>query len=401
MAKNTHLEHIEDDIVNSGKSGGLNAVKFLRELGDMLSQPRGASKLTITTKWDGAPAVICGKDPSNGMFFVGTKSVFNKTNPKIAYTEQLIDYHYPNPGLNSVLKTCFKYLPALGITGILQGDLLFTDNKTIKSINNESVISFQPNTIVYTVPVDSIIGKEINSAKMGIVFHTSYSGTSFSSLSASFGVDISVLKKSIDVYTTTATFNDMDGVARFTDEEKEKYKSLVNKAEGSLKQASGFLNEIKEFGEGRFIMSPMFKAYMNTYFRDVNKVFTNVKEISNGFVQYYSMQLDKEIASKKTKSTQDKYIKIKTDGLTFLKTNERPLYFTIASYMNIIEAKLYVIRRLEMVKTLGTFLRTDNGYKVTAPEGFVAIQSGNALKLVDRLEFSRANFTAAKNWDQG
>tara|TARA_B100000902_G_scaffold135223_1_gene133551 strand:+ start:236 stop:1441 length:1206 start_codon:yes stop_codon:yes gene_type:complete len=401
MAKNTHLEHIEDDIVNSGKSGGLNAVKFLRELGDMLSQPRGASKLTITTKWDGAPAVICGKDPNNGMFFVGTKSVFNKTNPKIAYTEQLIDYHYPNPGLNSVLKTCFKYLPALGITGILQGDLLFTDNKTIKSINNESVISFQPNTIVYTVPVDSIIGKEINSAKMGIVFHTSYSGTSFSSLSASFGVDISVLKKSIDVYTTTATFNDMDGVARFTDEEKEKYKSLVNKAEGSLKQASGFLNEIKEFGEGRFVMSPMFKAYMNTYFRDVNKVFTNVKEIANGFVQYYSMQLDKEIASKKTKSTQDKYIKIKTDGLTFLKTNERPLYFTIASYMNIIEAKLYVIRRLEMVKTLGTFLRTDNGYKVTAPEGFVAIQSGNALKLVDRLEFSRANFTAAKNWDQG
>ena len=161
------------------------------------------------------------------------------------------------------------------------------------------------------------------------------------------------------------------------------------------------INEIKEFGEGRFVMSPMFKAYMNTYFRDVNKVFTNVKEIANGFVQYYSMQLDKEIASKKTKSTQDKYIKIKTDGLTFLKTNERPLYFTIASYMNIIEAKLYVIRRLERVKTLGTFLRTDNGDKVTAPEGFVAIQSGNALKLVDRLEFSRANFTAAKNWDQG
>ena len=161
------------------------------------------------------------------------------------------------------------------------------------------------------------------------------------------------------------------------------------------------MNEVKEFGEGRFMMGAMFKTYMNTYFRDVNKVFTNVKEITNGFVQYYSMQLDKEIASKKTKSTQDKYIKIKTDGLTFLKTNSRPLYFTIASYMNIIEAKLYVIRRLEMVKTLGTFLRTDNGYKVTAPEGFVAIQSGNALKLVDRLEFSRANFTAAKNWDQG
>ena len=401
MAKNTHLEHIEDDIVNSGKSGGINAVKFLHQLGDMLSQPRGSSPLKITTKWDGAPAIVCGIEPSSGIFFVGTKSVFNKTEPKLGYNDQSIDYHYKNPAVNKLLKLCLKYLSELGITGILQGDLLFTDDKSNKVIGGESVISFQPNTIVYTVPVNSTIGKQINNAKMGIVFHTSYSGTSIGSLTASFGVNITNLKKSTDVYYTTATFNDVDGVARFTDEEKVKYNALVNKAEGSLKQSGGFLNEIKEFGEGRFMMGAMFKAYMNTYFRDVNKVFTNVKEIADGFVQYYSMQLDKEVASKKTKSTQDKYIKIKTDGLTFLKTNVRPLYFTIASYMNIIEAKLYVIRRLEMVKTLGTFLRTDNGYKVTAPEGFVAIQSGNALKLVDRLEFSRANFTAAKDWEKG
>ena len=401
MAKNTHLEHIEDDIVNSGKSGGINAVKFLHQLGDMLSQPRGSSPLKITTKWDGAPAIVCGIEPSSGIFFVGTKSVFNKTEPKLGYNDQSIDYHYQNSAVNKLLKLCLKYLSELGITGILQGDLLFTDDKSNQVIGGESVISFQPNTIVYTVPVNSTIGKQINNAKMGIVFHTSYSGTSIQSLTASFGVNITNLKKSNDVYYTTATFNDVDGVARFTDEEKVKYNALVNKAEGSLKQSGGFLNEIKEFGEGRFMMGAMFKAYMNTYYRDVNKVFTNVKEIANGFVQYYSMQLDKEIASKKTKSTQDKYIKIKTDGLTFLKTNERPLYFTIASYMNIIEAKLYVIRRLEMVKTLGTFLRTDNGYKVTAPEGFVAIQSGNALKLVDRLEFSRANFTAAKDWEKG
>ena len=401
MAKNTHLEHIEDDIVNSGKSGGINAVKFLHQLGDMLSQPRGSSPLKITTKWDGAPAIVCGIEPSSGIFFVGTKSVFNKTEPKLGYNDQSIDYHYKNPAVNKLLKLCLKYLSELGITGILQGDLLFTDDKSNKVIGGESVISFQPNTIVYTVPVNSTIGKQINNAKMGIVFHTSYSGTSIGSLTASFGVNTTNLKKSTDVYYTTATFNDVDGVARFTDEEKVKYNALVNKAEGSLKQSGGFLNEIKEFGEGRFMMGAMFKAYMNTYFRDVNKVFTNVKEIADGFVQYYAMQLDKEVVSKKTKSTQDKYIKIKSDGLTFLKTNARPLYFTIASYMNIIEAKLYVIRRLERVKTLGTFLRTDNGYKVTAPEGFVAIQSGNALKLVDRLEFSRANFTAAKNWDQG
>ena len=47
------------------------------------------------------------------------------------------------------------------------------------------------------------------------------------------------------------------------------------------------------------------------------------------------------------------------------------------------------------------FLRTKNGYRVTNPEGYVAIKKGNAVKLVDRLEFSRANFTAAKDWVKG
>jgi hypothetical protein len=139
---------------------------------------------------------------------------------------------------------------------------------------------------------------------------------------------------------------------------------------------------------------------MNRFIRS-GLTITNSKSTSNGFINYYVEQLDKEIVSKKTKSTQDKYIKMKSDGLKFLKTNLQSLYFTVASYMNLIEAKTFVIRKLELVKTLGTFLRTDNGYEVTAPEGFVAIKSGNALKLVDRLEFSRANFTAAKDWEQG
>ena len=83
MAKNTHLEHLEDDILNDGTKGGKNAITFLRELGDMLSEK--PSSMMITTKWDGAPAIICGIDPETEQFFVGTKSVFNK-NPKVNYT---------------------------------------------------------------------------------------------------------------------------------------------------------------------------------------------------------------------------------------------------------------------------------------------------------------------------
>ena len=139
---------------------------------------------------------------------------------------------------------------------------------------------------------------------------------------------------------------------------------------------------------------------MNRFIRSGMSI-SNARSTSNGFIDFYEEQLDKEIESKKTKSSQDKYIKMKSDGLKFLRTNLQSLYFTVASYMNLIEAKTFVIRKLELVKTLGTFLRTDNGYEVTAPEGFVAIKSGNALKLVDRLEFSRANFTAAKDWENG
>ena len=72
---------------------------------------------------------------------------------------------------------------------------------------------------------------------------------------------------------------------------------------------------------------------------------------------------------------------------------------TVASYKKLTPAKLLINRKLEKVKGIGTFLKDGNGYKVTAPEGFVAIKSGSALKLVDRLEFSVANFTTDKNWD--
>ena len=398
MAKNTHLEHLEDDIVNSGKVGGFNAIKFLRELGKMLSEP--TSSIRVTTKWDGAPAIVCGRTPDNGAFFVGTKSVFAKTHPKLMFNDYMIDSVYSG-NLATILKECLKYFSQIGITGVIQGDLLYTNQtKTIKSINNQQCVTFTPNTITYAVPVDSMVGQQIINSKIGIVFHTSYTGKNMRSMNATFGVDTKNLNGTKDVYVSSATFEDASGAANLDTTELSKYNSLVNKAEGSLKQASTFLNEIKEFGQSKFMMNVMFKSFMNRFIR-AGVPIRDAQSTSDLFVGFYSNQLDREIASKKTKSAKDKYIKMKSDGLQFLKTNSRSLYFTVASYINLIEAKTFIIKKLERVKTLGTFLRTDNGYEVTAPEGFVAIKSGNALKLVDRLEFSRANFTAAKDWENG
>ena len=171
MAKNTHLEHLEDDIVNSGKVGGFNAIKFLRELGKMLSEP--TSSIRVTTKWDGAPAIVCGRTPDNGAFFVGTKSVFAKTHPKLMFNDYMIDSVYSG-NLATILKECLKYFSQIGITGVIQGDLLYINQtKTIKSINNQQCVTFTPNTITYAVPVDSMVGQQIINSKIGIVFHTS------------------------------------------------------------------------------------------------------------------------------------------------------------------------------------------------------------------------------------
>lgn len=397
MAKNTHLEHLEDDILNQGTSGGLNAINFLRELGDMLTQPE--SSVRVTTKWDGAPAIICGKDPVSQRFFVGTKSVFAKTAPKVIYSEADADSMYEGQ-LAQKLKDAYKYLSQLPIQGVLQGDLLFTNDKDTRTIDGQQSITFQPNTIVYAVNANSDIGRKVSRAKLGIVFHTTYSGPTLADMNASFGANVSTLQGNPDVMVFSSDFKDITGAAKMTSVEKQQYDLLVNRAEGSLKQSSAFLNLLTQYGESKFMMNVLFKQFFNSFIRE-GRAIRNVKNVVQDFKVYYSNLLNKEIASKKTKSAQDKYLQMRTDGLKFIQANERSIYFTVASYMNLIEAKNFIIRRLERVQTLGTFLRTENGYKVTAPEGFVAIRSGNALKLVDRLEFSRANFTADKNWDKG
>ena len=394
--KNTHLEHLEDNILNDGSQGGKEAVAFLRSLGKMLDQ--GAADARVTVKWDGAPAVICGVNPENGRFFVGTKSVFNKVSPKISYSENDVDDLYPPGQLAEKLKSSYKYLSQLSIPNVIQGDLLFTDDKYEATIGGETCIAFQPNTIVYAVPKDSDIGQKIEEAKLGIVFHTSYSGKTLDAMSASFG-GITVQGNN-DVFVTSSDFRNASGEANMTQAEKTTYMNLVNKTEGSLKQASRFLDMMKTNNMNKFTLNIMFKTFFNSYIRQ-GKTLIGARNTARDFAQYFSNALDKEIATKKMKTTKDKYLELKNKGLKFISDNQQAIYMTVASYMNLQAAKNFMIRKLQKVNTFGTFLKTPDGYRVTAPEGFVAIRSGRALKLVDRLEFSRANFTADKNWDKG
>ena len=397
MAKNTHLEHLEDDILNLGSAGGRAAISFLKSLGSMLSAGDSKKSLKITTKWDGAPAVICGIDPERDRFFVGTKSVFAKTAPKLCFSDDIIDAWYSG-NLASMLKDSLKYFSKLGIKGVIQGDLLFTeDTKKVANVGGKRCVIFTPNTITYAIPLDTKLGQRVNNSKIGIVFHTTYSGPSMEGMSAGFGVDVSPYQGHNDIAVFSSDFSDASGSANFTPQELVQFTASVKRAEGSLKQASKFLDVMK--GSDRYAFNAIFKQFFNTYIRGGSAI-PSTNKVVGDFARYYSQLIDKEIQKKKTPSAQQKWMKMKDDGMKFIAANQRSIYMTVAAYKNLTTAKLMVIRQLEKVKDIGTFIKDGNGYRVTAPEGFVAIKSGRAMKLVDRLEFSVANFTVDKNWDK-
>ena len=221
--KNVHLEHIEDEVLNRGVAGARDAINFLRSLRDMLAG-HADTKVNLTTKWDGAPAIFCGINPENGKFFVGTKGVFAK-NAKLNYTDADIDSNHPAEGLNKKLKVALRYLPKLGIKGVIQGDMMFTKGDLKPHIiDGVEYITFQPNTIVYAVPTDSKLAQIMMAAQIGVVFHTSYTGKTLEDMKASFGVNIGHLRQTKDVWFRDASFVDATGTATFTEKEMEAIK---------------------------------------------------------------------------------------------------------------------------------------------------------------------------------
>ena len=396
--KNTHLEHLEDDIINRGSQGGVNAVNFLNAVRNMLAGNIGG-KLNMSVKWDGAPAVFCGQNPENGKFFVGTKSVFNKT-PKINYTTSDIRKNHGGELANKLM-VCLRELPKLGLSGVYQGDLLYTrgDLKGA-NIDGEKMITFTPNTITYAVPADSDIGRRIARAKLGIVFHTVYSGKTMDNMTAGFG---SIKGQGpASIFLASASYQDTSGSSTFNKGELNRFDALIRMAQGSLSKAKPMLDEISKNSTDPLSVGFRLKTYFNFYIKNSKSGMDKVKVMQAGFRDYYNNILQAEIDAKKTDKGKEKYIKAKAEGLKFIDRNKTALYFAIASHISLANAKNFLIQKLSQVQSIGHFLRTPNGYRVTAPEGYVAVDRvAGAIKLVDRLEFSRANFTAEKDWVKG
>ena len=400
--KNLHLEHLEDEILNFGVDGGRAAINFLRSLRDMLAGSTRSS-VNMTVKWDGAPAIFAGIEPETGDFFVAKKSVFN-VNPKLYKTDADIDDDLSG-NLNEKFKVALAELPKLGIKGVLQGDLMFTDDIETDTIDGTKYYTFQPNTIVYAVPVNSDLGKQMNRAKMGIVWHTTYTGKKLQDMKASFGADISELKKVPSVWMDDATYKDVSGKATFTENETEAITAILSQTGRTFNKINGpKLRAFLRFQDSLTgtLVGASLKTYNNSKVRAGEKI-TNPRSHAKGYEKWVFDSIQKQIDKAKSDKGKQKYTNIQKEYVREVKRHTTNLVQVITFQNLLVDAKMQIVKKLNSVKGLtDTFIRTPNGYKVTNPEGYVAIDrvSGGAVKLVDRMEFSFNNFTAVKAWDR-
>ena len=400
QGKNLHLEHLEDEIINFGVGGGRGAINFLRSLRDMLS---GSSRTSVnlTVKWDGAPAIFAGIDPSDNQFFVAKKGAFN-IKPQLFKSIKDIDSELSGDLANK-FRIAFEEFQKLGIKGVIQGDLMFPKSDIKKEkIDGQNFLTFQPNTIVYATPPESDLGRTINRANIGVVWHTTYTGKSLPEMKASFGVDISKLKKPSSIWMDDATYKDTSGRSTFTEKETQEITKQLSEAGKTFQKINvPLLNSFMRLQESIPLGSSL-KTFINSFIREGSRI-NNPRKASMDYNNFFKSYMDKQIQKMKSPAGKQKKTVFRDEYLRELKKHTKNVeqIFIFRNYL--INAKLFILRKLNSIKQLtDTFIKTDKGFKVVNPEGYVAIDrvEGNAVKLVDRLEFSYNNFTAVKNWDK-
>jgi len=388
-----HLEHLEDEMLNYGTEGCEAAVSFLKELRKMLGHQESGG--FMQTKWDGAPSVICGVHPEHGYFFVGTKSVFNKTEPKICASEAKIDMLYQGD-LAEKLKFSLRYFSKLNIKGVVQGDLLFTSDLKKENVNGEQLYTFRPNTITYGIPVDHPIGVAASRSKIGVVFHTHYTGSVLAEMQAHAGADVTGSIDALVIKNDTP----MDRVG-FSKRELQSFDNHVQKIERMCSVAGPFLDDlVSNFGstgDAKFHISSYIKQFFNSEVR-AGKQITNVDDTINSLVNFYDEKMQKELAKIKTVANRTKKCALVYKSENYLLDNVYKFKSMIALYKELQDLKQMVIDKLDHLEEFRTYVQTDNGYKVTTPEGYVMHKDGSMIKFVNRFEFAFNNFTIQKQW---
>ena len=394
--KNTHMTHIEDKVLYGGVNGTREAILALKALKNMIG---GVKDGNISIKWDGAPAVFAGTDPRDGRFFVAKKGIFN-AKPKVYKNHADIDAD-TSGDLSTKLKLSLDHFADLGIKGVIQGDLLFgsKDIKT-KKIKGQSYVTFHPNTILYAVPANTAMAKEIKRAKVGIVWHTTYTGKTFETMKASYGVNVSALKKTANVWQQDAMLRDMTNYTMNSKDTEEVTKYLSDAGKIFNKISGSTLRTL----EADQNLAQHIETFNNTYVRK-GEVVGNTRAHTIKLINWIKQKYQKEINARKTEKGKSGQQKKLDDLLSFFSPqNKTSLEMMFELQKVIVLAKLKIINILNKLNNVETFLQTKKGYQTTGQEGYVAIDKlgGDAVKIVDRMEFSYANFSPdiLKGWDK-
>ena len=397
--KNTHLEHLEDEILNKGYPGVQSSIAYLKSLYNMLKS--NTSDVRVTTKWDGAPAIVSGPDPKDGKFFVGTKGVFAKE-PKLNKTTQDIENNHGDvvqkgetiskEGLRSKLRPALEHLSKLGMKRVMQGDIIFTPEMLKDAeIGGQSYITFKPNTITYAVPSGSDLAKRIRQAKIGIIFHTTYEGDDLATSKARFGAEVDDLNNSPDVFVDNADIKDFSGKATLTAEESAQVKSAINDATKLANEIGSNTFDVLDTTDVKDLVQQL-KAHINNYVKAGS--FVEPDKYAVDFIKRMQDRYTAAIEKLKTEKGKERARAAADKGLEYIQNNQDAIMKIYKLYVEIMNAKLMFVKKLSLIDSMPAFYaQPDGSFEVADPEGFVAVDHmGSAVKLVDRLKFSRQNF---------
>ena len=386
----THLYHIEEQVFFAGFKGAKNTIKAF----DQIISEVGAHKTLMTfAKVDGAPSIVAGWDPESGKFFVGSKSLFNKE-PKINYTHDDVDKnHGHSAGLSKKLKEGLDYLPGVINKGeIVQGDFMYSnDDLKTETIDGTKVVTFTPNTITYAIDLTSDLAKQVQKSKIGVIFHTSYTGNSIPSMQASFKISNNQFKNSSDVYVRTTEVS-LDDIG-WSKEDYSNLKSDMNSLKKTLNKLDA--NHIDSIANDKKL-SITIMTYINSKVRSGKRF--NKNEIGN-LIDYVVSKFDKEKFKLKSDQGKDKKESQKQEFVRTIREYASTLYHLFQWSYAAEDIKNIIIKKLEEIELPEKpyNLNSDGQYEVVGAEGFVISDSpDSATKFVNRAVFSRNNFNNQK-----
>lgn len=368
-----NIVHLEDKFLEQGLSGLHSSINDLFVLQQLIAGVK--NDYTLTTKYDGAPSIVCGIHPKTNKFFVGTKSVFNKKNPKINYDAHDIRNNYPgNMSLTYILNDCLHYLFQLGIKNILQGDLMYSG---LSKQFTGSHITFQPNTVKYGIPYFTDLANRIMNSQIGIIFHTQYTND----WNASSNPNLSNLNYTSDVWFRDASFTILDSITMDSSR-------IHNLKKRATKLKASVIN--------KFFVNKKINTLTNLFFNYIireNNQYDDGEILLEDLHNFCHLKINSEVDQAIKSDTKLRKLDEKDEILRFFQVNSETLIELFDLVLLLVIEKHLIIDILN--NNDGSGLIPD-----THHEGFVlSDQNHNLTKLVNRREFSAKNFANTK-WEE-